>query len=70
MVIAYTHNGCHREIISNRKEEYMATVTLQGNEIHTIGDLPEKGQKAPDFTLTRADSVRARTLTTLLRSHR
>lgn len=33
----------------------MATITLRGNPIHTSGSLPEKGQKAPNFTLTRAD---------------
>ena len=36
-------------------EEYMATVTLNGTEIHTVGDLPAKGGKAADFTLTKAD---------------
>ncbi len=29
----------------------MATVTLHGNPIHTCGDLPRKGGKAPDFRL-------------------
>lgn len=29
----------------------MATITLQGNEIHTNGDLPPIGEKAPDFKL-------------------
>lgn len=29
----------------------MATVTLQGNEIHTNGELPAVGQQAPDFIL-------------------
>lgn len=29
----------------------MATVTLQGNPIHTSGDLPTQGSKAPDFRL-------------------
>ncbi len=33
----------------------MATITLQGNPIHTSGSLPAKGAKAPDFTLTQAD---------------
>jgi thiol peroxidase len=33
----------------------MATITLKGNEIHTAGDLPAKGTKAPDFTLTKSD---------------
>lgn len=30
----------------------MATITLQGNNIHTSGNLPKKGEKAPDFKLT------------------
>lgn len=29
----------------------MATITLKGNEIHTSGDLPKVGEKAPDFRL-------------------
>lgn len=29
----------------------MATITLKGNTIHTIGNLPKVGTKAPDFTL-------------------
>ena len=33
----------------------MATVTLGGNTIHTSGNLPEKGSKAPDFTLVKGD---------------
>ncbi|MEM6718913.1 MAG: thiol peroxidase [Bacteroidota bacterium] len=33
----------------------MASVTLQGNEFHTSGSLPEVGAKAPDFALTAAD---------------
>jgi len=33
----------------------MATVTLKGNEIHTSGNLPEKGTKAPDFTMVKDD---------------
>lgn len=33
----------------------MATIKLGGNEIHTVGELPKKGDKAPDFKLTRAD---------------
>jgi thiol peroxidase len=30
----------------------MATITLHDNEIHTRGDLPRIGAKAPDFSLT------------------
>lgn len=33
----------------------MATITLQGNEIHTNGDLPAIGDKAPDFQLVDKD---------------
>jgi thiol peroxidase len=33
----------------------MATVTLKGNPIHTNGELPKVGAKAPDFKLTAND---------------
>ncbi|MEM9001751.1 MAG: thiol peroxidase [Bacteroidota bacterium] len=33
----------------------MATVTLKGNEIHTVGTLPANGTQAPNFTLTKND---------------
>ena len=33
----------------------MATVTLQGNEIETLGDLPKVGSQAPQFSLVQAD---------------
>lgn len=33
----------------------MAQITLRGNAIHTVGDLPEVGEKAPDFRLTKID---------------
>ncbi|CAZ98747.1 thiol peroxidase [Zobellia galactanivorans] len=33
----------------------MATVTLKGNEIHTLGNLPATGSKAPVFTLAKND---------------
>lgn len=33
----------------------MATITLKGNEIHTAGDIPVVGGKAPDFHLTNGD---------------
>ncbi len=33
----------------------MATVTLKGSEIHTIGNLPANGAKAPDFSLVKND---------------
>jgi thiol peroxidase len=33
----------------------MAQITLKNNPINTIGDLPEKGSKAPDFVLTKTD---------------
>lgn len=33
----------------------MSTITLKGNAIHTSGELPKVGSKAPAFTLVRAD---------------
>jgi thioredoxin-dependent peroxiredoxin len=33
----------------------MAQVTLGGNPVHTSGNLPAVGAKAPSFTLTKAD---------------
>ena len=33
----------------------MATITLQGNEIHTNGELPKAGDDAPDFSLVNAE---------------
>ena len=33
----------------------MAVVTLQGNQIETVGALPEEGMKAPAFNLTASD---------------
>jgi len=33
----------------------MATVTLKGNPIHTSGNLPKIGDKAPNFTLVKND---------------
>lgn len=33
----------------------MATVTLKGNEIQTLGELPTVGSKAPNFSLTAGD---------------
>ena len=33
----------------------MATVTLKGNPLNTMGDLPAIGSKAPDFALVNGD---------------
>ncbi len=33
----------------------MASITLKGNKISTSGELPAKGAKAPDFSLTGVD---------------
>jgi thioredoxin-dependent peroxiredoxin len=33
----------------------MATVTLKGNPVRVLGNLPGKGDSAPDFTLTGKD---------------
>jgi len=35
----------------------MATITFKGNPIHTAGNLPEKGRKAPAFKLATGDLV-------------
>ncbi|WP_378187594.1 thiol peroxidase [Aquimarina sp. W85] len=33
----------------------MATITLQGNNLHTVGELPKIGAQAPDFNLVTKD---------------
>lgn len=33
----------------------MASVTLGGNPVNTVGDLPTAGSQAPDFTVTNAE---------------
>ena len=33
----------------------MATVTLKGNELHTLGNLPGNSTQAPNFTLVKND---------------
>jgi thiol peroxidase len=33
----------------------MATITHKGNPVHTVGDLPKVGSKAPNFKLTKGD---------------
>ena len=33
----------------------MAVITLGGNPVHTVGELPEIGSKAPDFSVTGSD---------------
>jgi len=33
----------------------MASITLKGNTIHSIGELPQIGSQAPDFILTKTD---------------
>ncbi len=33
----------------------MATITLQGNPLHTSGDLPAVGSQAPEFRLVTRD---------------
>ena len=37
----------------------MATITLKGNVIHTLGELPAVGTKAPDFELVKNDLSKA-----------
>ena len=33
----------------------MASITLKGNPVETVGELPATGGKAPEFTLVKAD---------------
>ena len=33
----------------------MATIQFKGNDVHTTGNLPQKGEKAKDFTLVAND---------------
>ena len=33
----------------------MAKITFKGNPVHTTGELPEKGEKAPEFVLVKSD---------------
>lgn len=33
----------------------MASITLKGNAVHTVGSLPTLGEKAPEFQLTKND---------------
>lgn len=33
----------------------MAKITLKGNPVNTIGNLPSKGSNAPEFTLVKSD---------------
>jgi thioredoxin-dependent peroxiredoxin len=33
----------------------MATITLKGQPIHTVGSLPSRGTRAPEFLLTKND---------------
>jgi len=37
----------------------MATITLGGNAIQTVGELPQNGTKAPEFTLLKNDLSKA-----------
>jgi thiol peroxidase len=39
----------------NFKNKKMAKVTLKGNPVNTIGNLPQVGSKAPDFKLVKTD---------------
>ncbi len=41
--------------MTQEMETEMADITLKGDPIHTCGELPAVGAKAPDFCLTKAD---------------
>ena len=38
----------------------MAKITLKGNPVNTVGELPKTGSQAPDFSLTKVDLSEAR----------
>jgi thiol peroxidase len=38
----------------------MANITFKGNPVHTSGELPPQGERAPDFELVRTDLSNAR----------
>ena len=38
----------------------MAKITLKGNPVNTVGNLPDKGEKAKDFTLVKNDLSRVK----------
>jgi thioredoxin-dependent peroxiredoxin len=39
----------------NFEKKAMAKITLKGNPVNTVGNLPVKGSKAPEFTLVKSD---------------
>lgn len=41
--------------IKNKNQLKMASITLGGNPVNTVGSLPEIGNKAPEFYLTNTD---------------
>lgn len=49
-------------ILNETNHFIMATVTLKGNAIQTLGELPKVGSQAPDFKLTDTD-LSTKTLT-------
>jgi thioredoxin-dependent peroxiredoxin len=53
----------HSIFISSNKilkiQKIMTKITLKGNSINTIGDLPAVGSKAPNFILVKSDLSRA-----------
>jgi len=36
-------------------KKIMAQITLKGNPVHTVGELPKAGEKAKNFTLVKSD---------------
>jgi len=44
--------------LDSKPTSNMATITLLGNKIQTIGELPKVGEKAPDFILATLDLSR------------
>lgn len=44
-----------RKLLIKFGKKVMAKITLKGNPVNTSGNLPSKGNKAPEFTLVKSD---------------
>ena len=53
------YKGFEKVLFSSKAKQnngsFMANITLKGNKISTLGNLPAVGSKVPDFKLTKTD---------------
>ena len=47
----------------------MARITLKGNQVNTVGELPKIGEKAPDFPLWQLEDGAETSLSAVWSSH-